>query len=244
MTKVHFVGAGPGDPELITLKGKKCIEQADCIIYAGSLINLAILDFAPSQVTLIDSSSLSLEEIIGYIASEARANKRVVRLHSGDPTVFGAINEQISVLEQLGIEVEIVPGVSSVFAAAAKLKREYTIPGVSQTLIITRCAGKTPVPPGENLAKLAQHHSSMAILLSVAMSEVVKQELLTAFPTDTPCAILYHVTWPDELVIESTVGELSDTIMRYDLKRSAIILVGDFLQGKGQRSYLYGGNRK
>ncbi|MCD6156195.1 MAG: precorrin-4 C(11)-methyltransferase [Candidatus Atribacteria bacterium] len=244
MVKVYFVGAGPGDPELITLKGKKCIEEADCIVYAGSLINPAILDFAPSHAALVDSSLLSLEEIVDLIVSQAKAGKRVVRLHSGDPTIYGAIDEQIRELEKQGVEVEVVPGVSSVFAASARLKKEYTIPGVSQTLIITRRAGKTPVPVRERLTELARHQSSMAILLSASVSKALQEELLTAFPPATPCAVLYHVTWPDELILKGSLEELHDMISKHCLHKSTIVLVGGFLSKEGNRSYLYSGDRK
>ncbi|WP_369017882.1 precorrin-4 C(11)-methyltransferase [Thermatribacter velox] len=243
MPKVYFVGAGPGDPELITLKGKKCLEEADCVVYTGSLVNPAVLDFAPSCATLVDSSSLSLEEIVGFMVSQVKAGKKVVRLHSGDPALYGAINEQIRELEKQSIEVEVVPGVSSVFAASARLKREYTIPGVSQTLVITRLAGKTPVPARERLSKLAQHQSSMAILLSTSMSKALQEELLSAFPPTTPCAVLYHVTWPDELILRGTLEELHSMISEHGLQRSAIVLVGDFLSSEGMRSYLYSGDR-
>ncbi len=244
MAKVYFVGAGPGDPELLTLKGKRCLEQADCVIYAGSLVHPAILHFAPPSATLIDSSALSLERIVGIMVSHAKAGKQVVRLHSGDPTIYGALNEQIQELERHGIEVEVVPGISSVFAASARLKREYTVPGVSQTLIITRRAGKTPVPARESLPALAYHRSSMAILLSASMSKALEEELLTAFPPTTPCAVLYHVTWPDEVVVRGTLGELHEMITSLGLQKSTIILVGDFLLGEGDRSYLYSGDRE
>ncbi|MCS7241558.1 precorrin-4 C(11)-methyltransferase [Candidatus Caldatribacterium sp.] len=244
MPKVVFVGAGPGDPELLTLKGKRYLETADCVVYAGSLINPAILSFAPPHALFIDSSKLSLEAIVECMAREAWAGKKVVRLHSGDPTLFGAIQEQIRALVQFGIEVEIVPGVSSVFAAAARLKREYTLPGVSQTLIITRLAGRTPVPGRERLRLLAQHRSSMAILLSARMCQEVQEELLTSFPPETPCAVLYHVTWPDEEIVEGVLSHLSQMVEERGIRQSAIILVGSFLKGEGQRSYLYSGERE
>jgi precorrin-4/cobalt-precorrin-4 C11-methyltransferase len=177
------------------------------------------------------------------MVSQVKAGKKVVRLHSGDPALYGAINEQIRELEKQSIEVEVVPGVSSVFAASARLKREYTIPGVSQTLVITRLAGKTPVPARERLSKLAQHQSSMAILLSTSMSKALQEELLSAFPPTTPCAVLYHVTWPDELILRGTLEELHSMISEHGLQRSAIVLVGDFLSSEGMRSYLYSGDR-
>lgn len=244
MPKVVFVGAGPGDPELLTLKGKRYLEEADCVVYAGSLVNPALLSFAPPHALLVDSSNLSLEAIVECLVREARAGKKVVRLHSGDPTLFGAIQEQIRMLTQLGIEVEVVPGVSSVFAAAARLRREYTLPGVSQTLIVTRLAGKTPVPEPERLRALATHRSSMAILLSAGMSREVQEELLSSFPPDTPCAVLYRVTWPDEKVIEGTLGDLARMVAEHGITKSAIILVGEFLHGEGRRSYLYSGERQ
>lgn len=244
MPKVVFVGAGPGDPELLTLKGKRYLEEADCVVYAGSLINPALLSFAPPHALLVDSSSLPLEAIVDCLVREARAGKKVVRLHSGDPTLFGAIQEQIRMLTQLGIEIEVVPGVSSVFAAAARLRREYTLPGVSQTLVITRLAGRTPVPERERLRVLAGHRSSMAILLSARMGRELEEELLFSLPPDTPCAVLYRVTWPDEVVIEGTLGDLSRILEEHGITKSAIILVGEFLKGEGRRSYLYSGERR
>jgi len=244
MPKVYFIGAGPGDPELITLKGKKYLEEADCVIYAGSLINPAVLKFAPPSAVKIDSSLLSLEVIIDLIVSKVRKGEKVVRLHSGDPSVFGAIAEQIRALAQFEVEVEIVPGVSSVFAAASRLRREYTLPGVTQTLIITRHEGRTSVPPLESLICLAQHRTSMAILLSATLAPLVEEDLLTSYPPDTPCAVVYHATWPDEIIVEGKLKDLSKMVADCNVQKSTIILVGDFLKGRGERSYLYSGDRK
>lgn len=244
MPKVVFVGAGPGDPELVTLKGKRYLEEADCVIYAGSLVNPDILAFAPPDALRVDSSRMSLEALVDLMAKEAMAGKRVVRLHSGDPTLFGAIQEQITALHRLGIEVEVVPGVSSVFAASAYLRREYTLPGVSQTLIITRFPGRTPVPERERLRDLARHRTSLALLLSAALGEEVERELCSVLPPTTPCAVVYHVGWPDACAVEGEIRELSEMLKRHRITRSAVILVGDFLKGEGQRSYLYRGERE
>jgi precorrin-4/cobalt-precorrin-4 C11-methyltransferase len=239
MKTVYFVGAGPGDPELLTLRGKRLLEEADCIVYAGSLVNPKILDFARKEAVKIDSSHLSLEDIVDCIERFVREGKTVVRLHSGDPSIFGALTEQITALHRRGIAVTVVPGVSSVSAAAACLHREYTVPGVSQTLIITRCAGTTPVPEREKLSLLAEHRSSMAILLSAHLAGEVQRALLEAYPPETPTALVYHVTWPDEQILTGTLGELECLSEALHRRESTIILVGEFLKAEGKRSYLY-----
>ncbi len=241
MSKVVFVGAGPGDPELITVKGKMYLEKADCVIYAGSLVNPALLEHVRPTVPRHDSSTLNLEEIMAIITQAVRLGCLVVRLHSGDPSLYGAIDEQIRLLRESGIPLEIVPGVSSVSACAAQIHAEFTPSGKSQTLIITRRAGKTPVPESESLELLARHHSSMAILLSTGMIEMVAIELMHELPPETPVALVYHATWPDEVIIHTRLENLAHECLEAGINKSALILVGDFLIGGEGRSYLYGG---
>lgn len=241
MSRVVFVGAGPGDPDLITVKGRHLLSTADCVIYAGSLVNPRLLEAVRPGIPCYDSSRLSLEETSSIMIRAVGQNQLVVRLHSGDPSVYGAIDEQIRLLRKQDIPFEIVPGVSSVTASAARLQVEFTPAGKSQTLIVTRRAGKTPVPASERLDLLARHHSSMAILLSSAMIEEVSQELLIEYPPDTPAALVYHVSWPDERIILTTVADLAREGIQAGITSSALILVGDFLMGGETRSYLYGG---
>ena len=225
--KVIFVGAGPGDPELITLKGIKAIQNADVVIYAGSLVPRKILEDhakAPPE-TWYNSAKMNLEEIISLIERSVSENKRVVRVHTGDPSIYGAIQEQIAELEKRGIDVEIIPGVSSAFAAAAALKMEYTIPEQSQTVILTRLAGKTPVPEREDLEALAAHGASMVIFLSAAMVEKVQEKLLKHYPPETWVAIAYRVSWPDEQLIRCQLRDLPDIMKSRGIKKQALIII-------------------
>ncbi len=239
---VYFIGAGPGDPELLTIKAKKLIEEADVIIYADSLINPDICLFAREGAAIHRSASLSLEEITSIIVAAVNEGKLVARLQSGDPSIYGAIQEQMAALDDKGIKYEIIPGVSSLFAAAASLKAELTTPELSQTVIITRLEGRTPVPDSENLKSLAAHHTSMAIFLSVALVEKVVAELLAGgYHPNTSAAIVYRVTWKDELVLRTTLENLVDQVKASGIKKQALILVGTFLNSnKGRRrSSLY-----
>lgn len=237
--QVIFVGAGPGDPELITLKGKKALEEADRVIYAGSLVNPAILEHCRQGIALFDSASLTLDETVALMVEGVRKREKVVRLHTGDPSVYGAIQEQMECLEEHGIAYRVIPGVSSVFAAAAAMKKEFTLPEVSQTLILTRLGGRTPVPEKEQLASLAQHQASMAIFLSVQeIGEVVK-ELKKGYPIDTPVAIVYRASWPDEQILEGTLATIEAKVKEAGIRKHAQILVGDFLNHHGSRSKLY-----
>lgn len=240
MIKVHFVGAGPGDPELITVKGKALLEKADVIIYAGSLVNPALLQWAKKDAAIYNSASMTLEEIILVIKDAASCGRETVRLHTGDGSLYGAIREQMDALEDAGIAFDIVPGVSSLFAAAAALRSEYTLPGISQSLIITRCEGRTPVPERERLAALASHGTSMAIFLSSGLVREVEDALAGAgLPPETPAAIVSRASWHDEQVFRGTVGGLSAMVERAGITKTALILVGKFLDGKGGRSLLY-----
>ncbi len=232
------MGAGPGDPELLTLKAKRLLESADVVVYAGSLVNPEVLKHA-RRAELYDSAGMTLEEILEVLEREAKRGRRVVRLHSGDPSIYGAIAEQIRELKKRGVECEVVPGVSSFLAAAARLGVEYTVPEVSQTVILTRIAGRTPVPEKESLDKLARHRASMAIFLSVSYIEQVAEKLLSAYDASTPAAVVYRVTWDDERIIRCTLGELADRVREAGIKKTALILVGEFLGEQGESSKLY-----
>lgn len=235
--KVHFVGSGPGDPELLTLKAKRLLEGADVVVYAGSLINPEVLKFA-TNARLYNSAGMTLEEIVGVMESAAKEGRRVVRLHSGDPSIYGAIAEQIHELRARGIECEVVPGVSSFLAAASCLGVEYTVPEVSQTVILTRISGRTPVPEKESLAKLAKHRASMVIFLSASRIDEVVEKLLQGYAGDTPVAVVYRASWKDEKVVRGRLSEIAEIAREEGIERTALILVGDFLR-ECRRSRLY-----
>jgi precorrin-4 C11-methyltransferase len=240
MAKVWFVGAGPGDPELITLKGKALLEHAGAVIYAGSLVNPVLLDWVKKGAAVYNSASMTLEEIVKVMKDVCGKGMEVVRLHTGDGSLYGAIGEQMDALDEADIPYEVVPGVSSLFAAAAALKREYTLPGVSQTLIVTRCSGRTPVPEREKLSALASHGASMALFLSSGLVREIRAELTNA-GTDpaTPAAIVCRASWPDERVIRGTLGELPEMAEKAGITKTALILIGRFLEGQGKHSRLY-----
>ncbi|MFQ6051317.1 MAG: precorrin-4 C(11)-methyltransferase [Candidatus Hydrothermarchaeota archaeon] len=237
--KVYFIGAGPGDPDLLTIKAKKVIEESDVIIYAGSLINPEILKYAKKDADLFDSSGMTLEEIKEVIYEAVNNKKTVARIHSGDPSIYGAIQEQIDFLEEKKIEFEIIPGVSSFLSAAASLKREYTIPEVSQTLIITRISGRTKVPEKESLRELSRHKASMCIFLSAHMIDEVVNELINFYDENTPVAVVYKASLPDEKIVHGNLGNIAEKVKNERIERKALILVGDFLMSKGKRSKLY-----
>ncbi|UNC92497.1 precorrin-4 C(11)-methyltransferase [Candidatus Contubernalis alkaliaceticus] len=236
---VFFVGAGPGDPELITLKGKRLLEEADIIIYAGSLVNPKVLGFAKSSAEIFDSASMNLEEIISVIEKAAAQAKKVVRLHTGDPGIYGAIQEQINLLEQKKIPYEVIPGVSSMSAAAAALKREFTQPGITQSVIVTRIEGRTPVPSKEDLSLLAKHRGSMCIFLSVQKMEDVVSRLLEGYTPETPVAVVYKASWPQEKIILGNLSNITQKVKEEGIEKTAMILVGDFISGGGEPSKLY-----
>lgn len=237
---IHFVGAGPGAPDLITVRGKMLIEQADVIIYAGSLVNAELLDYAKPECIIRNSARMTLEEVVDLMEEAELAGKTTVRLHTGDPSVFGAIREQMDLLREKEIPYDVVPGVSSFCGAAAALQAEYTLPGVSQTVILTRLAGRTPVPEGESIRLLAAHGASMAIFLSAGMLEELQKELLEGgcLP-DTPAAIVYKATWPEEKVLRGTVDKLAAMAAEHAIDKTALILVGRFLGEGYERSRLY-----
>jgi precorrin-4/cobalt-precorrin-4 C11-methyltransferase len=237
---VLFVGAGPGDPELLTLKGKRALEEADLVLYAGSLVNGALLEFCSPACERVDSSPLSLEEQVGMMAEKAGAGGRVVRLHTGDPSLFGAVAEQKERLESRGLSVRFVPGVSSFQAAAAALGIQYTVPGGSQTVICTRRSGRTPVPPREDLRLLAEHGATMVIFLSADQAEAVATDLIDGgIPPATPAACVYRASWNDERILVSTVGKLPGLMTESGITRHALIVVGECVTSQGARSFLY-----
>lgn len=235
--RVYFIGAGPGDAGLITLKGKAVLEEADVIIYAGSLINPEILEHAKKNALLYDSSGMTLEEIVEVMVNAAREGKTVARLHSGDPSLYSAIGEQIRVLAEKGIEYKVIPGVSSFQAAAASLGLEYTVPEVVQTVILTRISGRTKVPEKERLRELARHRASMCIFLSANKMQEVVEELLESYGARAPAVVIYRASWEDERVIRGCLADIAGKAR--DVKRTALILVGDFLKPWKARSKLY-----
>ena len=237
---IHFVGAGCGAPDLITLRGKKHIENADVIVYAGSLVNKELLQFAKKGCAIYDSSKMTLEEIIKVIAAAEREGLYVVRLHTGDPSLYGAIGEQMQELDRLGIEYDITPGVSAFSGAAASLKAEYTLPDVSQTVIITRAAGRTGVPGSEDLRSLASHGATMVLYLSAGLLDKVASDLIAGgYDAATPAAIVYKATWADEKICRCTVGTLKQAAEAAGITKTALIVVGKFLEGSFSRSRLY-----
>lgn len=237
---VNFVGAGCGAADLITVRGKKLLEEADVVIYAGSLINPELLDYARPGCELHNSAYMTLEQVIEKISEAEKDGKMTVRLHTGDPCLYGAIREQMDCLDRLGIGYEICPGVSSFCGAAAALKAEYTLPDVSQTVIITRMAGRTGVPDRESIASLAAHGSTMVIFLSTGMLPELSAELMRGgYSENTPAAIVYKATHPDEKVCRCTVGTLAETAAKNDIRKTALITVGDFLGDDYSLSKLY-----
>lgn len=237
---IHFVGAGPGAPDLITLRGASLLRTADVVVYAGSLVNPELLQLADPDCEVYDSSRMTLEQVLDVMVQATAAKRDVVRLHTGDPSLYGAIREQMDELERRGIPYDNIPGVSSFCAAAASLGAEYTLPGVSQSVIVTRLAGRTPVPESEQLSALAAHGASMAIFLSAGMLPQVQEELLRGgCDGSTPAAIVYKASWPDERVVRTCVGRLAHDGAAARITKTALILVGDFLGACGERSRLY-----
>ena len=223
---VHFVGAGPGDPDLITVKGQTLLKSADTIIYAGSLVPEALLKWASPQCETLNSASMTLMEIVDIIDARVQAGKKVVRLHTGDPSLYGAIFEQMAQLDARSISYGVVPGVTAAFAAAAAMKMEYTLPEVTQTLILTRLAGRTPVPEQESLKSLAAHQASMAIYLSISMVAQVETILSEAYGPESLCAVAYRVSQPDEHILKTPIKDLARTVKDNDITRQALIIVG------------------
>jgi len=237
--KVFFVGAGPGDPELLTIKGKRLLEESGLVLYAGSLVNPELLKFVREGVPCHDTAHMTLEETDRAIKAGVAAGHTVVRLHTGDPALYGAIQEQIDLLEQAEIPYEVVPGVSSFLAAAALLRRELTVPGGTQTMILTRQGGRTPVPPDESLSKLASHHSTICLFLSTSLLPQAVAGMLEHLSPGTPAAIVERASWPGERVIHTTLDGLVESAREAGITKTALIFVGDFLAARGKRSLLY-----
>ena len=238
---IHFVGAGSGAPDLITLRGKTFLEQADVIIYAGSLVNPQLLDYAKEGCEIYNSAKMTLEEVLDVMFAAEKDGKMTVRLHTGDPCLYGAIREQMDVLDEKGIEYDYTPGVSSFCGAASALNLEYTLPDVSQTVIITRMAGRTPVPEKEEIAKLASHGATMVVFLSTGLLEQLSQRLIAGgYTADTPAAIVYKATWEDEKAFVCTVGTLAETAARNHITKTALMIIGDVVtHSHYNRSELY-----
>lgn len=237
---INFVGAGPGAYDLITVRGKRLLEEADIIIYAGSLVNPKLLEYAKCDCQIYNSASMTLEQVIDVMQKGEEENKSIVRLHTGDPSIYGAIREQMDELDKLRISYEVCPGVSSLFGASSALKAEYTLPNVSQSVIITRMAGRTPVPDKEEISLLAAHNATMVIFLSTGMLEELSKRLVKGgYSEDTPAAIVYKATWDDEKVVVTTIKKLAESAKENNITKTALITVGNFLGDKYDRSKLY-----
>jgi len=234
--KVYFVGSGPGDPDLLTIKAKKLIQKADTLVYSGSLLNPKILKFC-KNAELHDASKLVREEIFNILKKNALKDKLVVRLHDGDPTIYGAIREQMDNLKEIGIKSEIVPGVSSVLASAASLGTELTLPGVTQTIIITRPESRTAVPKRESISELAKHKATMVFYLGVHLiGNIVKEAITGGYPNSTPAAVVYRASWNDEKIIKGTLKDIVQKTRQEKITRTAIVIIGDVIKPK---SYEY-----
>lgn len=225
--KLTIIGAGPGDPDLITVKGLKKLQNADVVLYADSLVSEELINQAKSGAEIIKTASMHLEEIVGVIVDRLKAGKEVVRVHTGDPSVYGAIMEQMALLHKHDVEIDIIPGVSSVFASAALLGAQLTIPDLTQTVILTRAEGRTPVPEKERLRELAKHHCTVALFLSSLLTKKIVQEFLEAgWSKDTPVGVVYKATWPDQKIIRTTLENLQEDMRTNGINKHAIILVG------------------
>ena len=237
---IYIVGAGPGAEDLITIRGVELLKKADTIIYAGSLVNPGLLKYAKDACSIHDSAKMTLEEVISVMEKDDGPNKIIVRLHTGDPCIYGAIREQMDILDSKGMEYEYVPGVSSFIGAASALKAEYTLPNVSQTVILTRMAGRTPVPEKEEIESLASHQATMIIFLTSTMLKELSRRLIEGgYSPDTPAAIVYKATWPDQKVIRTTVENIADEAEKEGINKMALICVGNFLGDNYDRSKLY-----
>lgn len=237
---ISFVGAGPGAVDLITLRGLRHLEQADVVIYAGSLVNPALLEYCKADCRILDSAGMHLEEVLEEMYRAHACGKHLVRLHTGDFSIFGTIREQIEPLQARGIPYELVPGVSSFLGAASAIGAEYTVPEISQSLVITRIAGRTPVPERESLKSFAAHGTSMVIFLSADRIADVSSELVAGgYPIDTPAAVVYKATWPDEHVVRGTLENISERVVEAGITKTALIMVGPFLGDTYELSKLY-----
>lgn len=237
---ISFIGAGPGDPELITIKGKKLIDDADVIIYAGSLVNPAVLDGHKEGAQIYNSALMDLDEVIAVMKEADSSGRNVARVHTGDPAIYGAHREQMDRLDELGIAYQVVPGVSSAFATAAALEAEYTLPGKSQTVIFTRMEGRTPMPPREKLVDLARHHATMVIFLSIGfMDQMVAQLEEGGYEPTTPAAVVYKASWPEQKIVRGTLADIAAKVEAEGIKKTALTVVGDCLGTDHDLSKLY-----
>lgn len=239
MTKVYFIGAGPGDPDLITVKGLSIIKKSDVIIYAGSLVPEAVIKSRPDHAKVYNSASMTLDEVIEVMCSPENTGATIARVHTGDPSIYGAHREQMDRLEALNIAYEVIPGVSSFVASAAALKKEFTLPSISQTVICTRISGRTSVPEKENLRALASHQASMAIFLSVQKIDEVVAELSFHYDKTTPVAVVQRASWPDQKIVQGTLETISTLVKKENITKTAQILVGRFLGDDYELSKLY-----
>ncbi|MGG7620024.1 precorrin-4 C(11)-methyltransferase [Bacillus coreaensis] len=242
--KLYIVGAGPGAPDLITVRGLKLLKEADVVLYADSLVNEELIREAKDGATIVKTSSMHLEEMVDYMVTRLKEGKKVVRVHTGDPAMYGAIGEQMALLKELGVEIEIVPGVSSVFASAAMVGAELTVPDLTQTVILTRAEGRTPVPELESLRELAKHQSTIALFLSAALTKKVVNELTEAgWSKDTPMVVVYKATWPDQKIIRTKLEHLERDLKENGIQKHALILAGWALEeeiySKRYQSKLY-----
>jgi precorrin-4/cobalt-precorrin-4 C11-methyltransferase len=240
LSKVWFIGAGPGAPDLLTIRGAKLIAEADVVVWARSLVHEGVLEHARPDAEIIESTTIPLEGVLELYERAVRDDLEIARVHSGDPSLWGAVLEQVEFCEELGLDWEIVPGVSSLGAAAAAIGRELTVPEVAQSVILTRRASRTPMPNNEDIKAFAAHGTTMAIFLSAARPRLLQEELLEGgYAPDTPCAVVYRASWPDEQVIECHLDELADRIREAGFTRQALVLVGPGLEAGGTRSHLY-----
>ena len=237
---VHFVGAGSGAADLITLRGARLLGEADVVIYAGSLVNPALLQYTKPGCEIHNSAEMTLEQVLAVVRRAEEGGKTTVRLHTGDSSIYGAVREQFDELEKLGVDYDVCPGVSSFCGAAASLRTEYTLPDVSQTVIISRAAGRTPVPERESITALAAHGATMVLFLSTGLTENLQRDLLEGgYAEETPAAVVYKATWPDEKLFRCTVGTLDKTVRETGLTKTALIIVGDCMGERYLRSKLY-----
>ena len=239
---IYFVGAGAGDPELLTIKGKRVIDNADIIVYAGSLVNKEIFSDAKPEAKIYNSASMTLEEVSDILVNAEKKGLKAVRVHTGDPSLYGAVREQFDILEKHNIQYEVIPGVSSFLAAAAALKKEYTLPDVSQTVILTRMEGRTPVPEPESIESLASHNATMVIFLSVKMTDELVKRLIVSYPSDTPAAVVYKASWKDQKIIRGTLENISEKVKNAGITKTALVIVGNFLGDEYELSKLYDRN--
>ena len=239
MSKVYFVGAGPGDPELISIKGKRIIDEADVIIYAGSLVNKEVLRDAKKGAFIYNSASMNLDEVIEVTKNAVFSGKMVARVHTGDPSIYGAIREQMDRLDEYNIEYEVIPGISSFLATAAALKKEYTLPAVTQTLILTRMEGRTPVPDKERIEELAKHRATMIVFLSIGVIDELAARLKTGYEENTPVAVVYKASWEEQKIVRGNLNNIARLVKEAGISKTALVVVGDFLGDEYELSKLY-----